>query len=134
MQCGCREFDSHQLHQTAAVAQMAERLVGIEEAIGSIPVGSTKTRSDAKIVRLAGRPGDISCPRPHAEFADVAYWLGTSLPSCTSGFDSRRPLQLRPVGIAGTCGCSSVVERDLAKVEAAGSIPATRSKWRVAQR
>lgn len=36
-----------------------------------------------------------------ADFADVAYWLGSSLPSCATGFDSRLPLQFGCVRAPG---------------------------------
>ena len=40
-----------QCHQLGALAQLGERLICIQEVIGSIPIGSTRLGSVAQVVR-----------------------------------------------------------------------------------
>ena len=63
--------------------------------------------------------------------AGVAQWQCGSLPSYLHGFDSRHPLSRVPVpsGVLRGAGVAQSVERNLAKVEVAGSKPVSRSTF-----
>src|SRR6266850_5298671 len=68
-------------------------------------------------------PVAIRLPEATHRPAGVVQWQNGSLPSCTRGFDSLRPLHLSPA----QRWCSSVVEHLLGKEEAMGSSPITSS-------